>query len=124
MAKGHQKIGSGGAFGHSGQPEAGYSIRGRQAGGKLHRAGAKKLAKPAEVSTIVAKAMVAHVEKQEAALEDKVSAAIARAETMIAENRAAVAAAKMAQLEAIRYVPFQSAAEGARERLVAQGLVR
>jgi len=121
MAKGHVKAGTSGAFGHEGSPEAGYQVRGRQAGGKLHRAGAKK-AKPEEV--MASKAVVVHVEKQETALQAKIAAALERAEAMIVGNRKAVADAKFARLEAIAYKPFVSVVESVREQLVAAGTIR
>lgn len=119
MASTHTKTGTSGAFGHSGSPEAQYRVRGRQAGGKLHRAGAKKW-KP---EIMASKAVVVHLEKQETALEAKIVAALARAEAMIVENRAAVAAKQFECLQAIRYIPFVSAAEGVRAHLIAQGVI-
>lgn len=121
MAKGHVKGAVGGASGHSGSPEAGYQVRGRQTGGSLHRRGANKTWEP---TVMASKAVVVHKEKQETALEAKIVAGIARANAMIVKNRAVVAAAQFARLEAASNVaPFVSAAEGTRARLVAAGTI-
>jgi hypothetical protein len=73
---------------------------------------------------MASRAVVVHLKKQETALEAKIVAAIERAEAMIVENRAVVAAAQFARLEAASNItPFVSAAEGVRARMVAQGLI-
>lgn len=88
MANTHQKLGTAGAFGHDAQPEVGHQVRGRNnAGGKLHRRGQKR--KPIVASPTVAKAVVVHLEKTEAALEAKIAAGLARANAMVKGARAA-----------------------------------
>jgi hypothetical protein len=72
---------------------------------------------------MASKAVVIHAEKQEAALEARIVAAIARAEAMIVESRAVVAARQFERLEAVQYVKFVSAAESTRAHLIAQGTI-
>lgn len=73
---------------------------------------------------MASKAVVVHKRKQETALEDKIVAALERANLMIVENRAVVAAQQFARLEAASNIaPFVSAAEGTRARLVAAGVI-
>ena len=123
MSKGHTKAGTAGAFGHDGSPRAEYNVRGRSAGGKLHRAGAKKRKLEEETSSTVSQAVVMHKVKAETALEAKIVEALKRANAKIVANRETVADAQFARLEAICYAPFVSAAESARERLVAAGVI-
>ena len=118
MASTHVKQAAGGAFGHSGSPEAQYQVRGRNTGGSLHRRGANKAWEPAEAS-MAPKVVVVHKEKQEAALQARIAEAIGR---IVAENTATRQAAADALL-AIEYVPFVSAAETTRARLVAAGVI-
>jgi len=123
VARGHTSAGTSGAFGHDGQQEDSFRVRGRQAGGKLHRAGTKKR-KPEE-TIMASKAVVVHKEKIEVALEAKIVAALGRANTMVVANRQVVADAQFARLQAVDQIaPFVSAAESVRERLMAAGHIR
>ena len=119
MASTHTKAAVAGALGHSGSPEVQYQVRGRNTGGKLHRAGAKK--KVSEETPIMAsKAVVVHAEKIEAELEARIVAALERANTMIEIDVAWKAAVREQDLV---YTPFVSGAETTRARLVAAGVI-
>jgi len=95
VAKGHQKQATPGAFGHDAQPEVGYTVKGREVGGRLHRRGEGR---KHEASPIVAQATVVHVEKVEAKLEAKIVVGLARANALVEANRAREANARVRAL--------------------------
>ena len=72
---------------------------------------------------MASKAVVAHVVQAETEIEARIVEALNKANAMIVENRAVVAAKRAAQLEAIQYTKFVSAAESTRERLIAAGTI-
>ena len=80
-----------------------YRVRQRNVGGKLHRRGQKR--KPQEASPIIAKAVVAHVERQDFALRARVRVAIEHANARGQAARAAGADQRLWFLSNIRHLP-------------------
>ena len=103
MARGHIKGKVAGATGHDGGSEDSHEFRGRRnAGGQLHRRGQKR---KQETSPIVAEAVVAHIEQQDAALQERVRVAIEHANTRGRAARAAETDKQLWILSNMRYLP-------------------
>lgn len=109
MARGHQKQGVAGAFGHSGRPDTGYQFRGRETGGKLHRRGKKS--QPTKEAV--------HVEKIETSLEPKIVATLERLNAGFETVRAAEADRIMRDLKALA-VPFDERRARHQRAMIAQ----